>query len=86
MPYLWLVAFFLLPFLIVFKISLSQNAIAQPPYVPLFDLAAGWEGLQEFFAGLSFENYARLVHRLALSLVLSARACSRARSRPRSCC
>ena len=42
----WLVAFFLLPFLIVLKISLSQTAIAQPPYVPVFDLAAGWEGLQ----------------------------------------
>ena len=31
-PYLWLVAFFLVPFLIVLKISLSQTAIAQPPY------------------------------------------------------
>ena len=31
-PYLWLLAFFLVPFLIVLKISLSQTAIAQPPY------------------------------------------------------
>ena len=31
LPYAWLVAFFLLPFLIVLKISLSQSAIAQPP-------------------------------------------------------
>ena len=45
-PYAWLVAFFLLPFLIVLKISLSQTAIAQPPYAPVFDLAAGWEGLK----------------------------------------
>ena len=57
-PYLWLVAFFLVPFLIVLKISLSQTAIAQPPYVPVFDPAAGWEGLKQLVAALSFENYA----------------------------
>ncbi len=57
-PYLWLGAFFLVPFLIVLKISLSQTAIAQPPYVPVFDPAAGWEGFKQFVAGLSFENYA----------------------------
>ena len=56
-PYAWLVAFFLLPFLIVLKISLSQSAIAQPPYTPVFNLAAGWSGIQSFFAGLSFENF-----------------------------
>ena len=59
-PYAWLVAFFLVPFLIVLKISLSQTAIAQPPYTPVFDLAAGWQGIGSFFAGLSFENYAFL--------------------------
>jgi putrescine transport system permease protein len=59
-PYGWLVAFFLLPFLIVLKISLSQSAIAQPPYTPVFELAAGWHGLRDFFAGLSLENYAFL--------------------------
>ena len=57
-PYLWLVAFFLVPFLIVLKISLSQTAIAQPPYVPVFDPAAGWEGFKQFVTALSFENYA----------------------------
>jgi putrescine transport system permease protein len=56
-PYVWLIAFFLVPFLIVLKISLSQTAIAQPPYVPVLDLAAGWPGLQAFFAALSFDNY-----------------------------
>jgi putrescine transport system permease protein len=57
-PYAWLAAFFLLPFLIVLKISVSQTAVAQPPYVPLLDLAAGWEGLKQFFAALSADNYA----------------------------
>ena len=56
-PYLWLLAFFLVPFLIVLKISLSQTAIAQPPYVPVLDFAAGWPGLKAFFAALSFDNY-----------------------------
>jgi putrescine transport system permease protein len=56
-PYAWLVAFFLVPFLIVLKISLSQTAIAQPPYTPVFDLAAGWQGARNFFAAMSFDNY-----------------------------
>ncbi len=59
-PYVWLTAFFLVPFLIVLKISLSETAIAQPPYLPVLDLAAGWEGLRRFLAGLSFDNYAAL--------------------------
>jgi putrescine transport system permease protein len=59
-PYVWLIAFFLVPFLIVFKISLSETAIAQPPYLPVLDLAAGREGLQRFVAALSLDNYVAL--------------------------
>ena len=59
-PALWLIVFFLVPFLIVLKISLSQTAIAQPPYVPVLDLAAGWAGIRDFIAGLSFDNYRML--------------------------
>jgi putrescine transport system permease protein len=59
-PALWLVAFFLVPFAIVVKISLSQTVIAQPPYVPLLDLSAGWQGLKAFVAELSLDNYALL--------------------------
>jgi putrescine transport system permease protein len=57
LPYVWLVAFFLAPFLIVLKISLSQTAMAQPPYLPVLDVAAGWEGFKDFIAGLSLDNY-----------------------------
>ena len=57
-PYLWLVAFFLVPFLIVVKISLSQTAIAQPPYTPVLDPAGGWEALKRYLAAFSTENYA----------------------------
>jgi putrescine transport system permease protein len=60
LPYLWLIAFFFLPFLIVLKISLSQTAIAQPPYTPTLDLAAGWAGLKAFLGGLSFSTYGLL--------------------------
>ena len=56
-PYLWLLGFFLVPFLIVVKISLSETAIAQPPYTPVLDVAAGWQGIRDFVAGLSFANY-----------------------------
>ena len=59
-PYFWLIAFFFVPFLIVLKISLSQTAIAQPPYLPVLDLAAGWQGIKDFASGLSLENYASL--------------------------
>ena len=60
-PYLWLVAFFLLPFVIVLKISLSQSTLTQPPYAPLLDLSTGWfVALRDFFAALSFDNYVSL--------------------------
>jgi putrescine transport system permease protein len=60
LPYVWLAVFFLVPFLIVLKISLSQTAIAQPPYTPVLDPADGLEGLREFFDALSLDNYALL--------------------------
>jgi putrescine transport system permease protein len=59
-PYAWLLAFFLAPFLIVLRISLSQTAIAQPPYTPVLDFTAGWHGIVGFFHGLSSDNYALL--------------------------
>jgi putrescine transport system permease protein len=60
-PYLWLLFFFLVPFLIVLKISLSDDVLAQPPYAPMLDLSAGWTGLRDFVAALDFENYAFVI-------------------------
>jgi putrescine transport system permease protein len=57
LPYLWLVLFFLAPFVIALKISLSQAALAQPPYLPVFDLSAGWAGLKEFAGQLSADSF-----------------------------
>ncbi|HEV2559840.1 MAG TPA: ABC transporter permease subunit [Microvirga sp.] len=56
-PYLWLGLFFLVPFLIVLKISLSDAAVAQPPYAPVFDWA-DWRG---FIEGLDLENFELLL-------------------------
>lgn len=61
MPYLWMVLFFLVPFGFVLKISLSQTAIAQPPYEPVFDPAAGWGAIKAAFAALSLDNFKLLV-------------------------
>ena len=60
-PYLWMVLFFLVPFYFILKISLSQTAIAQPPYEPQFDLSQGLEGLKAAAAQLSVENFRLLV-------------------------
>ena len=59
-PYLWLGALFLVPFIIVLKISLSDAAISIPPYAPTLDISGGWAAIKEFFAGLDMENYAFL--------------------------
>ena len=60
-PYFWLLIFFLIPFIIVFKISLSEVAMSIPPYAPAFDLSAGWQGLKDSFGQFSWDNYVWLV-------------------------
>ncbi len=60
-PYLWLLVFFLVPFVIVFKISLSTTAIAMPPYTPVFSLSDGFSGLVDQFREFSFDNYVFLL-------------------------
>jgi putrescine transport system permease protein len=60
-PYVWMGLFFLVPFLFVLKISLSQTAIAQPPYSPVFEMGGGWEAISAAFGELSFDNFKLLV-------------------------
>ncbi len=57
LPYLWLLALFLIPFGIVLKISLSDIALAIPPYTPTLDFSERLAGLGRFFAALDFENF-----------------------------
>ena len=54
-PYLWLLALFLVPFFIVFKISLSDTALAIPPYTPTMK-----DGIYALLSRLDFENFAFL--------------------------
>jgi putrescine transport system permease protein len=56
-PYLWMALFFLVPFGFVLKIALSQTAIAQPPYIPVVNLAAGWDAFKSALGALSFDNF-----------------------------
>jgi putrescine transport system permease protein len=56
-PYLWLLGLFLVPFIIVLKISLSDIALSIPPYAPTLDLSEGWAGLKDFFSKLDFDNF-----------------------------
>lgn len=56
-PYAWLLFFFLVPFAIVFRISLSTTAVAQPPYVPVFSLSDGLAGIWASLQQLSFDNF-----------------------------
>lgn len=53
LPMVWLILFFLIPFAIVAKVSLSEPLIAQPPYSPLLDWSDG--GLPTYLG--SFANY-----------------------------
>ena len=60
-PYLWMLLFFLVPFGFVLKISLSQTAIAQPPYLPVFDLTQGAAAFKTALTALSLDNFRLLV-------------------------
>src|SRR3954447_16805470 len=60
-PYLWMVLFFLVPFGFVLKISVSQTAIAQPPYLPVFDPTQGLAGIKAALLALSLDNFKLLV-------------------------
>ncbi|MGP4885166.1 putrescine ABC transporter permease PotH, partial [Klebsiella pneumoniae] len=52
LPYLWLILLFMLPFLIVFKISLAEMARAIPPYTELMEWADG-----QLTLTLNFANF-----------------------------
>jgi putrescine transport system permease protein len=55
-PYLWLFSFFVVPFLIVLKISFSEVRIAMPPYAPLIE----WAGERLLAININLANYAFL--------------------------
>ena len=56
LPYLWLMLFFVVPFVIVLKISFSDIDLAIPPYKPLLE----WIGKNSLAIKVNFNNYAFL--------------------------
>ncbi|MDL2407508.1 ABC transporter permease subunit [Rhizobium calliandrae] len=56
-PYAWLLIFFLAPFLIVFRISLSTKALSVPPYDPAFSWSDGFGDWWDKLQSMSFDNY-----------------------------
>jgi putrescine transport system permease protein len=56
LPYFWLVLFFVVPFVIVLKISFSDMDLAIPPYKPLIE----WVGKNSMAIKVDFNNYAFL--------------------------
>lgn len=73
LPYLWLAVFFAFPFALVAKLSLSDTALAIPPYAPRIDWSAGAGGVEAFLRGLDLETYARLTQdRLYVAAYLSS--------------
>jgi putrescine transport system permease protein len=59
-PFAWMAILFLAPLAIVIKISLSQSAIAQPPYTPVFTWPMTLAELRAALAELSLAAYASL--------------------------
>jgi len=73
LPFLWLAIFFAFPFLLIAKLSLSDSALAMPPYAPRIDWSQGLTGVHAFLAALDGETYARLTHdRLYIDAYLSS--------------
>jgi putrescine transport system permease protein len=55
LPYVWLLLFFLAPFLIILKISFADPVVALPPFTPLLQWGAeGFEGVRATFANYAF--------------------------------
>ncbi|WP_291987975.1 ABC transporter permease subunit [Candidatus Accumulibacter sp. ACC007] len=55
LPYLWLLLFFVIPFVIVLKISFSETQIAMPPYQPLLEWAG--ERLSDIRLNVNLGNF-----------------------------
>jgi putrescine transport system permease protein len=58
LPMLWLGVLFLAPFALIVKMAFSSAVTAQPPYRPVFDLAAGWERFVADLGALHGDNFA----------------------------
>lgn len=75
-PYLWLLVFFLAPFAIIFKISLADPVIAQPPFTPAFDDQGNFSATADNFAFLLTDKlYAVTYYRSVLMAAAATLLC-----------
>jgi putrescine transport system permease protein len=69
LPYVWLLLFFVVPFVIVLKISFADVDLAIPPYTPLWQ----WAGKNALAIKINLNNYAFLfTDRLYISALLNS--------------
>lgn len=72
MPYIWLLVFFLTPFVIILKISLADPALAQPPYTPTIDSQGNINITFDNFVFLLTDKLYALTYLRSLLLAASA--------------
>jgi len=71
-PYLWLLVFFLLPFVIILKISLADPVIAQPPFTPSFDVQGGLSITVDNFLFLLTDKLYAITYMKSVVMALAA--------------
>jgi putrescine transport system permease protein len=71
-PYLWLLVFFLLPFVIILKISLADPVIAQPPFTSTFDAEGGLSITLDNFLFLLTDKLYAITYLKSVMLAASA--------------
>ncbi|MEX0735620.1 MAG: ABC transporter permease subunit [Steroidobacteraceae bacterium] len=71
-PYVWLLVFFLAPFLIILKISFADPVVAQPPFTPLLEWGAeGFEGIRATLSNYAFlfqDGYYGIIYLASLKM------------------
>lgn len=74
-PYLWLFVFFLLPFVIILKISLADPILAKPPFSPTFDESGALSITADNFAFLFSDKLYILTYLKSMLMAAGATIC-----------
>jgi len=74
-PYIWLFVFFLMPFVIILKISLADPLVAQPPYTPTFDASGDISVTANNFAFLLTDKLYAITYLKSILMAATATLC-----------
>jgi len=74
-PYIWLFVFFLMPFVIILKISLADPLVAQPPYTPTFDSLGNISVTADNFAFLLTDKLYAITYLKSILMAATATMC-----------